>query len=422
MRKSIRLLCLALAMTLCVGITFAGEKLTLMPGAWSGNTIDFLRNQIADWEKETGVAVEILSVPNNGSEILAIAQQNLAAQNPDVDIYPMDIVWQGMLGRYFIDLQEHFPAEEIARYNPAAIEANMIGGRLVGIPFYGDISMFYYRTDLLEKYGFGGPPATWTELREMSEKIQEGERAAGNQNFWGFVFPGAVFEGFACDIVEWLAGNDAGTWVDKDGNVTADTPNVREILEIVTKFPGQISPPGVTSYMNDDARGFFQSGNAAFMRNWPFAYAMGQSPDSPIRDKFAVGPIPHGPKGESHSCLGGWQVAISRFSKNQARAAELIKFINRPDNQKERMLKLARTVTHMELLKDPEIVAAYPWTDMMMRLKVVARPAAYTGTKYNQMSSACQRAVHDMLTGKEQVGPRLERLQSELTRIKGRGW
>ena len=422
MRKSARLMCLVLAMALFAGSALAGEKLTLMPGAWSGNTIDFLRTQIAEWEKETGVKVEILNVPNNGSEILAIAQQNLAAENPDVDIYPMDIVWQGMLGRYFIDLQEYFPAEEIAKYNPAAIDANMINGRLVGIPFYGDISMFYYRTDLLEKYGYSAPPATWAELREMSEKIQAGERAAGNPNFWGFVFPGAVFEGFACDIVEWIAGNDGGTWVDKDGNVTADTPNVREILEFMSKFPGQISPEGVTSYLNDDARGFFQSGNAAFMRNWPFAYAMGQSADSPIKDKFTVGPIPHGPKGKSVSALGGWQVAISRYSKNPARAAELIKFINRPDNQKARMLKLARTVVHVELLKDPEIAAAYPWTDMMMQLNVVARPAAYTGTKYNQMSSACQRAVHDMLTGKEQVGPRLERLQSELVRIKGRGW
>lgn len=160
--------------------------------------------EVAGWEKETGISVDILNVPNNGSEILAIAQQNLAAENPDVDIYPMDIVWQGMLGRYFIDLQEYFSPEEIAKYMPAAIDANMISGRLVGIPFYGDISIFYYRTDLLEKYGYANPPATWAQLREMAEKIQEGERAAGNSNFWGFVFPGAVFEGFACDIVEWI--------------------------------------------------------------------------------------------------------------------------------------------------------------------------------------------------------------------------
>ena len=422
MKKRMRTMCLGLVLAFCLGIAVAGEKLTMMPGSWSGSTIDFLKGQIARWEKETGVQVEILTVPNNSSEILALAQQNLAAESTDVDIYPMDIVWPGMLGRYFIDLRDHFTDEELSHYMPAAIQANMVKGRLVGIPFYGDVSLFYYRTDLLEKYGYDHPPATWMEVKEMSEKIMAGERAAGNANFWGFVFPGAVFEGFACDIVEWIAGNDGGTWVDKDGNVTADNPNVREILELTSSFPGTISPEGVTSYMNDDARGFFQSGNAAFMRNWPFAFAMGQSDDSPIKDKFSVTAIPHGPKGKSLSALGGWQVAVSRFSKNQARAVELIKFINRPDNQKERMLHLARTVTHTALLDDPEIKAKYPWADMMQKLEVVARPSANTGTKYNQVSNACQKAVHDMLTGKAKVADRLVQLDRELNRIKGRGW
>ncbi len=404
------------------GAALAQEKITIMPGSWSGNTIDFLKKQIKPWEEKTGVKVEILTVPNNGTEILAIMQQNLAAGNSDIDINAMDVVWQGMLERYCIDLKEHFTPEEVAAYNQTTIALNTIKGRLIAIPFYGDVGLFYYRTDLLKKYGFDAPPQTWAEVRTMSEKVMAGERAAGNANFWGYVFPGAVYEGFATDLVEWIASNDGGTWVDKDGNVTADNPNAREILEEITSWVGKIVPPGVTSYNIDEARGAWQSGNFLFMRNWPYAFAMGQSADSVIKDKFAVAPIPHGPKGKSLSGLGGWQLSVSKFSKNPKRAAELIKFINTPENQKERMMKVARTPTLTALLSDPEILAAYPWVNMMQKLDLVARPSSYTGTKYSQVSMAALKAANDMMTGRAKVADRLVQLNQELTRIKGKGW
>ena len=405
-----------------IGTASAQEKITIMPGSWSGNTIDFLKKQIEPWEKKTGVKVEILTVPNNGTEILAIMQQNLAAGNSDIDINAMDTVWQGMLDRYSVDLGTYFTPEEIAEYNQTTIGLNTVKGRLIAVPFYGDVGLFYYRTDLLEKYGFTAPPTTWQEVRTMAEKVQAGERAAGNANFWGYIFPGSVFEGFACDLLEWIATNDGGTWVDKDGNVTANNPNALAALEEITSWVGKIVPPGVTSYNIDEARGAWQSGNFLFMRNWPYAYAMGQAADSVIKDKFSVAPIPHGPNGKSMSTLGGWQLSISKFSKNPKRAAELIKFINSPENQKERMMKIARTPTLTKLLSDPEIRAAYPWVDMMEKLDLVARPSGNTGTKYSQVSMATLKAVNDMMTGRAKVAERLVQLDKELNRIKGKGW
>lgn len=412
----------AAIMTATAGVALAQQKLTMMPGAWSGSTIDFLRQQIKPWEEKNGAKVEILNVPNNGTEILAIMQQNLAAGNADIDIYAMDVVWQGMLERHAADLKQYFTADEIAKYSPTTMALNTINGRLIAVPFYADLGLFYYRTDLLKKYGYDAPPKTWAEVKAMSEKVQAGERAAGNANFWGFVYPASVYEGFATDIVEWIATNGGGTWVDGQGNVTANNPNARAALEDLTSWVGKIVPPGVTSYIIDDARGAFQSGNFLFMRNWPYAYAMGQSEGSAIKDKFAVTGIPHGPNGKSLSGLGGWQLWVSNFSKNQKLAADLIKFINQPENQKERMMKLARLPVYPALLADADILKAYPWVDMAQKLDLVARPSGSTGTKYPQVSMAALKAVNDMMTGRAKVPDRLDQLDKELIRIKGRGW
>jgi trehalose/maltose transport system substrate-binding protein len=411
-----------LLLSASAGAALAQQKLTMMPGAWSGSTIDFLRQQIKPWEEKTGVTVEILNVPNNGTEILAIMQQNLAAGNADIDINAMDVVWQGMLERYAADLGQFFTPAEVAKYTPTTIALNTIKGRLIAVPFYGDLGLFYYRTDLLEKYGYKAPPKTWAEVKAMAEQVQAGERAAGNANFWGFVYPGSVYEGFATDLVEWIATYGGGTWVDKDGTVTANNPKARAALEEMTSWVGKIVPPGVTSYIIDDARGAFQSGNFLFMRNWPYAYAMGQSDGSAIKGKFAVTGIPHVPDGTSLSGLGGWQLWISKFSKNQKLAADLIKFINSPENQKERMLKLARLPVYPDLLADADILKAYPWVEMAQKLDLVARPSASTGTKYSQVSMAALKAANDMMTGRAKVAERLEQLDKELNRIKGRGW
>lgn len=412
----------ALAITVSAGTASAQQKITLMPGAWSGPTIDFLREQVKPWEAKNNAKVEILNVPNNGTEILAIMQQNLAAGNSDIDVYAMDVVWQGMMERFAIDLKQYFTADEIARYTPTTIALNTIGGRLIAVPFYGDIGLFYYRTDLLEKYGYKEPPKTWAEVHEMSEKVQAGERAAGNPNFWGFVYPGSVYEGFATDIVEWISSYGGGTWVDKDGNVTANNPNARAALEELTSWVGKTVPPGVTAYIIDDARGAFQSGNYLFMRNWTYAFAAMQADGSAVRNKFSVTAIPHGPNGKSASGLGGWQLWIPKFSKNPQLAADLIKFINTPEHQRERMLKLARLPGFPELLKDADILKTYPWVETTQNFDLVARPSGSTGTKYSQVSNAALKAVNDMMTGRAKVGERLEQLDRELNRIKGRGW
>jgi len=110
--------------------------------------------------------------------VLQQFQQYWAAKSPDIDVFMVDVIWQGILAPHAVDMKKYFKEDEIAKFFPRIIENNTVGGRLVSIPWHTDAGLLYYRTDLLEKYGYKEPPKTWEELAEMAKKIQDGERAA----------------------------------------------------------------------------------------------------------------------------------------------------------------------------------------------------------------------------------------------------
>ena len=108
----------------------------------------------------------------------------------------------------------------------------------------------------------------------MAQTIQEGERNSGSADFWGFLWQGAAFEGLTCNGLEWLASNGAGTIVEPDGKISINNPQTKAALALAKGWVGTISPKGVTTYKEEESRNTFQGGRAAFLRNWPYVYAL----------------------------------------------------------------------------------------------------------------------------------------------------
>ena len=200
---------------------------------------------------------------------------------------------------------------------------NTVDGKLVGLPWFTDGGLLYYRTDLLEKYGYTAPPKTWTELEEMAAKIQEGEHAAGNQDFWGYVWQGKPYEGLTCDALEWVYSSGGGTIVSPEKVITINNDAAAAALDRAYGWIGKITPPGVNSFQEEESRAVWHAGNAAFMRNWPYAYGLGEADDSAIKGKFDATALPGAEEGMSAATLGGWQVGVSKYSKNPEAAAKV---------------------------------------------------------------------------------------------------
>jgi trehalose/maltose transport system substrate-binding protein len=370
----------------------------------------------AEWEKKTGNKVKLVTGPTSSTEQLALAQQLLAAGATDIDVFNVDVVWPGILGTFFLDLKEYSNGAEKEHFE-AIVANNTIDGKLVAMPWFTDAGIFYYRKDLLEKHG-EKVPTTWEEMTATAKKIQDAERKAGKKEMWGFVFQGKAYEGLTCDALEWIVSYGGGTIIDAEGKVTIDNPEAAAAIEMAASWVGTISPPGVLNYEEEESRGIFQSGNAVFMRNWPYAFHLAQEANSPVKDKVGITALPKGsgPNARGAATLGGWNLAVSKFSKHPKQAAELALYLTGPEEQKRRALSGGFHPTIQSLYQDKEVLEKNPsFTDLLDTFKnAAARPATATKGKYNQVSSEFWNAVHSVLTKQKKAKDALAELKSKL--------
>ena len=377
------------------------------------------------WAEATGNTVEVISTPNSATERLALYQQILAANSADIDVYQIDVIWPGILANHFIDLGEHIDEAIRGEHFAAIVENNTVDDRFVTMPWFTDAGILYYRTDLLEKYG-KQPPETWEDLAATAKEIQDAERGEGNDKMWGFVFQAKAYEGLTCDALEWVDSFGGGEIVAEDGSITVNNEQAAAALDTAATWIGNIAPEGVLNYAEEEARGVFQSGNAVFMRNWPYAWSLGNADDSTIKGKIGVSALPKGgADGKNTGVLGGWQLAVSKYSENAEIAADLVKYLTSAEEQKRRAIKGSYNPTIGNLYQDEEVLAATPFFGELYDTftNAVARPSKVTGAKYNQVSSEFFNAAHDVLSGKSPAADRLAALESKLDRLsRGGRW
>ena len=421
-RNAVRWFGSLLIVSLITPVVFGAGATIRFAADSSGTGGAFIKKVCDEWAQKTGNKVEIISRPQDASATLQQYQQYWAAKSSDVDVYQIDVIWQGIVAPHSVDLKKYYKDDEVKAYFPRIIENNTVKGKLVSIPWFTDAGVLYYRTDLLEKYGYKEPPKTWEELDEMAKKIQDGERKAGKPDFQGFVFQGKASESVTCNAIEWVYSYGGGVIIEPDKKVTINNPNAIKALQTAKSWVGTISPAGVVTYGEEEARNVGQAGNAAFMRNWPYAYALGQDPKSAVAGKFDVTVLPKGgDNGKNAACLGGWNLMVSTYSKAPDVAADLVKYLDSSDTQKQRAVELSLLPTLPALYADPDVLAKAPWFKNMLDVlqNAIARPSTVTGADYNQISTAFFQSVNKVLSGGqsaqdavkdvEKVGKRLVR-------------
>ncbi|MBB3189485.1 ABC transporter substrate-binding protein [Halomonas cerina] len=386
-----------------------------------GDAADYCPVLVERWAEETGHEVDIVSTPNDATEKLSLYQQLLGSQSSDVDVIMIDIVWPGLLANHLVDLSAYLPEDATEGFFPTLVDNNTVDGKLVAMPWFTDAGLLYYRRDLLEKYGHE-VPETWQELTETAREVQAAERAAGNDDFWGFSFQGRAYEGLTTNALEWVASHGGGTIVDDEGNVTINNERAAAALDLAASWIDDISPEGTLNHTEEETRGIFQSGNALFLRNWPYVWALANGEDSEVAGKVGMAPLPHGPKGDSVATLGGWNWAVSRYSEHPEIAADLVAYLTAPEQQKAHAIEVGMNPTIEALYEDEEVLASNPSMGELYETLTngVPRPATVTGSDYPRVSNAFFNRVHSVLSGDLDGASAVQQLQGELRRLSRR--
>jgi trehalose/maltose transport system substrate-binding protein len=370
----------------------------------------------------TGAEANFIPGEASATDRLAIYNQQLGAQSPDNDVYQIDVIWPGILAIHATNLNDTL-SELASLQFPAIVENNTVNGVLVGMPWYTDAGLLYFRTDLLEKYGFEAGPATWAELEEQAQTIMEGERAE-NPDFQGFVWQGRAYEGLTCNGLEWQFSNGGGRIIEPDGTISINNPQAIASFEQAAGWVNGISPEGVTTYQEAESLNVFAPGNAAFMRNWPYAWSVTQdeAAGSPLVGKVGISPLPmgDGPDASNAATLGGWQMMVSKYSPNQDASIEFVKYMCSPELQLSFAVERSHLPTIGSVYDEPQVAEA---SDFIPRLRpvfeggAVARPSSVSSDLYNSVSIAYHTQLNQVLVGQVSAADAVATIEAELQDI-----
>jgi trehalose/maltose transport system substrate-binding protein len=222
----------------------------------------------------------------------------------------------------------------------------------------------------------------------MARTIQVGERAAGDGDFYGYLWQGKD-EGVVVNALEWIFSYGGGTIIEPDGRISINNPSAIDALNRARTWLGTISPIATTAYAEEECRNVFQDGHAAFMRNWPYVYVLADKAGCRTSGKFSVTVLPRGGTSGTHAgALGGWSLMVSKYSKHPDAAADLVKYFSSAETEKEVALELCGMPSRPALYQDKDILDKFPWFAKLPAIfdKAVARPSNALGANYNRLA------------------------------------
>jgi multiple sugar transport system substrate-binding protein len=398
------LITLAVSLGACASKQPADMVVLKFPGSAVGAEAEVLTRQLARFERlHPDVRVVVQPTPDSADERHQLYVQWLNAGAHDPDVLQVDVIWTPEFAAAGWLLPITAPIDEPADFFPATLEAHRLAGKLYAVPWFADIGILYYRSDLVAR-----PPQTLNELAELARRVPP-DRASH-----GFVWQGARYEGLVAVFSEVL-GAFGGSILDGAGNVVVDSPEALRALEFLKKSIGDFSPAQVLAFREEQSRYAFQNGAAVFMRNWPYAWPLLQdSEQSKVAGRVAIAPMPAMPGGRPTAALGGAALAVNAHTEHPDKALELIEFLTASEQMLERAEHLGQLPPRSALYDDPRLGRALGRPAGPLRqILEAARPRPVT-PYWTELSQILQIHLHRALTAQEPEARALQAAAREM--------
>jgi multiple sugar transport system substrate-binding protein len=362
-------------------------------------------------EKYPEIRLKVVEAPNDTDRVEDLYTASFLLGNSPYDLIYMDIVWTPKFAAagWLLDLSTRVSTEDLKPFLAGDVAGGMYEGKLYRMPFRSDAGMLYYRTDLLAKAGVA-PPQTFSELVTISKQLQQQKLVD-----WGYTWQGKQYEGLSAMFVEILRGH-RGFWINPQTlEIGLDRPEAIAAVEFLREtLNSGISPPGVTTYAEEETRLLFENGKTAFLRNWPYVFSL--AAESPIKGQYGIIPMVSSPQGTSGACQGGWGIGISKTSNHPEAAWKAIEFFSGTAMQKQFVLDNAYVPSRIALFNDRDIISKYPHYPQL--LKVVQNSALRPPiAQYAQASDILQRYLSAALTAQMTPDRAMQAAAAETRRL-----
>ncbi len=363
----------------------------LMPAPFADSTVKLVDNFNTLYKNQ--IHLNVIRGPRQTESMSDLAISSLLLGDTPFDGLLMDITWLPKYARagWLEGLDPYFDETDIADLASGAEKGNDFEGTLYRWPLVADMGLLFWRTDLMNT-----PPKTPSELVSISNQLQTQGKVP-----WGYVWQGRQYEGLSCVYLEMIDGF-GGDWFDVNNQSLGlnEVPGVEAAQWLTDLIETGISPRAVTTFAEPEALRNFQSGESAFMRNWPYAWAELQKQDSPVRGKIGISTMVSLPGVEPASTLGSWGFTLLRGSNHKDAVIKAIKYLTSAEAQRVMFIEHGYTPTVKALYEDLELIQDYPHLALLSRAlnNAVLRPETPI---YAQISDVLQRSLSASLTGEE---------------------
>lgn len=291
-------------------------------------------------EENEGLTVDVQALPwENAHDKLLTA----VASGKGPDVLQLGTTWVAEFAEAgaLLDLSDH------VKDNPDFAKENYFEGaqslmeyndEIVGIPWYVDTRVLYYRTDVLAEVGYDEAPKSWDELQDAAKKL-----ADRGDDQWGLdIDQNDQIQPF---IFAWQNGYEADV---EQRDLNLDSQEFIGAMEFYTSFfengySQQTQGLDITQAFADGSKPMFFSGP------WMINILNDQVPE--VEGKWSVATMPGNVT--NASSLGGSVLSVFHTSDNVDNAIKFISYMNETDTQLE-WLEVSNTLpSRVEAWEDP---------------------------------------------------------------------
>jgi multiple sugar transport system substrate-binding protein len=398
----------------------AGQK-SLTLAINSGVEGDALKQAAQDYEKQTGVHINIAEFPY--ANLFEKELIDLNARTGAYDLIMLDDPWFPKFASLNVltDLTSLLQKRGQAGPDNDFVAASISlcrnpyqTGALYALPYVGNSQLFFYRKDLFQKHNLK-EPSTWDDVltgaRTISEQEMNGAPSGGR--VYGYVMRGAQGNAAVADFMPifWAFG---GEMFDKDGEPTVNSPEGIAALRFMIEL-GKYSPPGYASFNADEVGAHLAQGTAAMSINWPaWISSINDPAKSHVSGQMEFGQMPGG-KNPGRAEIGNWLIAIPRDAQNADAAMDFLLWATSADQMKLSAMR-GNPPTRKSVFSDPQLVARFPAYPAQLRSLEGSRPRPRTPL-WNEIENAFGIYLSKANSGELSAEDAMNQANTELKKI-----